>query len=251
MTQADRPKLSLDVECQIEQAQNQIDLRYWNHLIQMQGLTPERAQMLRKAYPTILQPPAQKEPHKLVSVLASYARELFDNEARFYPNDPKLKTWLESLAVRVVGKVLNAVGNLEVESSERGMGLECHDVDPKQMISTIENMVGERIAARLQPPKPRPISKAPRPPHQVRGSHTWAPEAETQPEQPKDIAKARKAFIEPLLTEKGWSILDWALEAGVAYHTAADYLSGEKDPYRSTRVKLAKALGVSPNQLPE
>jgi lambda repressor-like predicted transcriptional regulator len=70
-------------------------------------------------------------------------------------------------------------------------------------------------------------------------------------EKTKDIPTARKAFVEAILTEKGWSILDWANEAQVAYHTAADYLAGTKNPYRSTRVKLAKALGVPPNNLPD
>ncbi len=69
--------------------------------------------------------------------------------------------------------------------------------------------------------------------------------------EPQDVARRRKKIIEPLLVDRGWSILDWANHANVAYHTAADYLSGSKRPYRSTRVKLAKALGLSPNQLPE
>jgi hypothetical protein len=67
----------------------------------------------------------------------------------------------------------------------------------------------------------------------------------------KDIAKTRKSFIDPLLMEKGWSILDWANEAEVAYHTAADYLAGTTHPFRSSRAKLAKALNISPNTLPE
>ena len=61
----------------------------------------------------------------------------------------------------------------------------------------------------------------------------------------------REAFILPLLDNKGWSILDWANEANVSYHTAADYLSGTKNPYRSSRSKLAKALGLTANQLPQ
>ena len=60
----------------------------------------------------------------------------------------------------------------------------------------------------------------------------------------------REAFILPLLENKGWSVLDWANEANVAYHTAADYLSGTTKPYRSSRAKLAKALGLTANQLP-
>jgi len=62
----------------------------------------------------------------------------------------------------------------------------------------------------------------------------------------------RKNFVIPLLEAKGWSILDWANEAGVAHATAHDYLDGKiKKPYRSTRLKLAKALGVPVEQLPK
>jgi len=61
----------------------------------------------------------------------------------------------------------------------------------------------------------------------------------------------REAFVLPLLDNKGWSILEWANEARVAYHTAADYLSGATKPYRSSRAKLAKALGLTANQLPQ
>ncbi|MFZ0914536.1 MAG: helix-turn-helix transcriptional regulator [Candidatus Korobacteraceae bacterium] len=61
---------------------------------------------------------------------------------------------------------------------------------------------------------------------------------------------SRKAFVTPLLDAKGWSILDWASEAEVAPATAVDYLQDKTKPYRSTRLKLAKALGVSVEQLP-
>jgi lambda repressor-like predicted transcriptional regulator len=61
---------------------------------------------------------------------------------------------------------------------------------------------------------------------------------------------AREAFVLPILETKGWSILDWSNEAEVAYHTAADYLEGKTRPYRSSRLKMAKALGITVQQLP-
>lgn len=62
---------------------------------------------------------------------------------------------------------------------------------------------------------------------------------------------SRRAFVEPILAAKGWSILDWANEANVSYHAATDYLSGTRRSYSSTRAKLAKALGVSVQHLPK
>jgi hypothetical protein len=71
--------------------------------------------------------------------------------------------------------------------------------------------------------------------------------------QARDVAAAarrRKALIEPLLLEKGSSILDWAGNANVDYNTASDYLNGLTNPHRSTLVRLANALGLKALELP-
>ena len=60
----------------------------------------------------------------------------------------------------------------------------------------------------------------------------------------------RKEFVLRILESKGWSILEWANDAEVAYHTASDYLENRTTPYRSTRLKLAKSLGVNVQDLP-
>src|SRR5258708_2480699 len=62
---------------------------------------------------------------------------------------------------------------------------------------------------------------------------------------------ARAAFVKPILERKGWSILDWAIESRVDFHTASDYLKGKTKPYPSTRKKLADALGVPVRDLPK
>jgi len=50
---------------------------------------------------------------------------------------------------------------------------------------------------------------------------------------------------------RGWSLLDWAIHAGVDWHTTSDYANGRTNPYRSTRLKLATALGLSVHDLPK
>ena len=84
-------------------------------------------------------------------------------------------------------------------------------------------------------------------------------EMEPQPAPPRDSLAAdatkagaggRAAFAMSIL-KKGWSILDWANEARVDYHTADDYLKGQSNPYQSTRRKLADALGVPVEELPQ
>src|SRR5262245_27495831 len=51
-------------------------------------------------------------------------------------------------------------------------------------------------------------------------------------------AELRQVFVQAILTEKGWSILDWANNSKVDFHTANDYLKGITNPYNSTRKKL-------------
>jgi len=62
---------------------------------------------------------------------------------------------------------------------------------------------------------------------------------------------SRKSFVTPLLKAKGWSILDWANKANVSHATAMDYLQDKTAPYRSTRLKLATALGIPVEELPK
>jgi hypothetical protein len=62
--------------------------------------------------------------------------------------------------------------------------------------------------------------------------------------------KGRQDVVQRILTKKGWSIQDWALESGVDFHTANDYLKGKTAPYPSTRKKLADSLGLSVEDLP-
>lgn len=63
-------------------------------------------------------------------------------------------------------------------------------------------------------------------------------------------SEARHALVDPILTHNGWSIGDWANKAGVAYHTADNWLSGRKKSYKSTIQKLAKALNIPVEKLP-
>lgn len=69
--------------------------------------------------------------------------------------------------------------------------------------------------------------------------------------EPLRIPQTRKEFVQHILDQKGWSILDWANEANVSHVTAAAYLHGKTKTYRSTRMKLAKALGIPVAELPK
>jgi lambda repressor-like predicted transcriptional regulator len=75
-----------------------------------------------------------------------------------------------------------------------------------------------------------------------------APDTPGHKEAELAASNPRRAFVLPLLEQKGWSILDWANEANVSHATAQDYLDNKTKPYPSTRKKLANALGI--NTLP-
>lgn len=61
----------------------------------------------------------------------------------------------------------------------------------------------------------------------------------------------RKRALLPILCDKGFSVLDWAKEANVDFHTANDYLNGNTHPYPSTLKKLAAALGLPASTMPQ
>jgi hypothetical protein len=60
----------------------------------------------------------------------------------------------------------------------------------------------------------------------------------------------RELLVRPLLEERGWSTLDWALHSSVDVKTAKHYLQGVNS-CASTRKKLAVSLGIAVNRLPK
>lgn len=81
-----------------------------------------------------------------------------------------------------------------------------------------------------------------------------SPDASVGPEDAEALresrARSRKAFIEPVLKRKGWSQLDFADEAKVDHKTVGAFLNGA-NVYPNTRLKLAQALEVPVERLPE
>jgi lambda repressor-like predicted transcriptional regulator len=65
------------------------------------------------------------------------------------------------------------------------------------------------------------------------------------------VAHKRKAFVQPLLDAKGWSLAQWAEKAKVSRHTANSYMEGKRKTYHSSMKDLAEALGVSFQEFPK
>jgi hypothetical protein len=268
MTTTDRPKLSLEVRFQIETAQNQIHLKYRTLIQQMQVPTEEAEAERLKFYPTIkYNPPMLKSPQSLRLMIAQYSSFLFESEVTFYPNDPQLEHWLEKLAERIHGAVLETVVKLQQVGVARKITLMYHGVTFPEMRETISEtlredierhlrrrmasvMVNDPSPAAIQIPQPATITQQDVYNETARHLMGEPRREETTDAVIQSSASAREQFIKPLLLKRGWSVLDWALEAEVAYNTAAGYVAGKKT-YASTRFKLAKALGLEANQLPE
>jgi lambda repressor-like predicted transcriptional regulator len=263
MVNADRPDFPLTDRHDIERAIAHVDTNYWEQLSAML-VNPSESQGASKG-------PKLQKPQQLSLILHDYAQSLFYVEASKFPKPhPKLKRWLAKLAERTRQHVMKRLS--EVESSRRWHSLSFHGLSftearkvirdavremhqkfsPNEGISTMPNeaeyysLVGKQAAAYaaagvdITSGSPLLMMAA----TAGRGGRQAI-----QPSQ--NTEEKRRAFVEPLLREKGWSAFQWSLEAEVAPHTVVDYLAGITKPYRKSRVKLANALGIPVNQLPE
>jgi hypothetical protein len=217
----------------------------------MQEFTSDVADLYRRIAPAKLPPgPTPKTPNLLKFLLCQYAAALFKGEASYYPGGPELSHWLKKLVERVISMVLDKVAQVEHAGSFRNATLSHHSVRLSDMegaisaalVTASEEQLKAHLAAAVKASiQAHTVTLDARQASMITGSRE---------SRPADQASKRKAFVEPILLAKGWSHLRWAMEAEVAYNTVADYLTGKKNPYSSTRVKLAKALGVTPNLLP-
>lgn len=240
MDDLDRPDIGPHVFEQIEVEMHDQDKRYWPQLLAMQMPTP----VMELAFTVLAQPSprAPQLPSRLSVILHSYAQSLFYVEASKYPPvDSRLRHWLTKLAERIESRIMRSVR--EIEAKAIMTSLAYHGVSESQMRQVIAEALQQMIAKFAREERSQKSISAPTAPIQLAKSSPTPQGHRTK--------EKRRAFIEPLLREKGWSPLDWANEANVAYHTAADYLSGARNPTRSSRAKLANALGVNPNLLPD
>ncbi len=220
--------------------------------------------------------PKLKRPENLSLILHDYAQALFYAEASKFPKPhPKLKRWLAKLAERTLNHVIKRLS--EVESSRRWHSLSFHGLSSTQARKVISEAIRE-MRQKFSPNEGISTASTTMMASEEKYSSLVARQAAAYAAAGVDITKGspllmmaatagrggrqasqssqnteekRRAFVEPLLREKGWSPLQWSIEAEVAYHTAADYLAGTTKPHRKSRVKLARALGISPNLLPD
>ena len=248
MNQTQRPPLSLEVEFEIEGLKRQLHIEYWPHLQQMQELTEKaRADYRLLSRTKVFVPPNPKSPHSLRRILASYAVRLFEMQAKYFPSGPDSRHWLEVLANGVVREIFVQVNEVEEAGKFRYVTLDYHGLSRAEMGKAMRDGMEEPLGRLIAESEQRLYNETAR--HLMGEPKREAATADAQPIVRPDES-ARERFVKPLLLKHGWSVLRWAREAEVAYNTASDYMAGKKNPRASTRVKLARALGVEPNQLP-
>lgn len=235
---SERPPLSALIYETLDDSLHKLDVTHW------QIITARR---IKKLYPPD-SPVPSPAPQSLLRDIRSYASILFTSEADLYERvqqNAQYHEWLSGLANRVKERVLTALDRLE-DGDPDSMLLGVNRLLKPDVERSLEEMLWEMVRDYSQGRAPSQVSR-----NRIDGQQPPAlspnadPRAAVEPKQ-----NEREKFVLPILDAKGWSILKWATEANVTKDTATDYLANRTKPYRSTRLKLAKALNVPVQQLP-
>jgi ribosome-binding protein aMBF1 (putative translation factor) len=211
------PPLSVYVQQQIEEEQRKIHDAYHEKLAEFRIPTKKILGVEKSNLPLVKGP-------ELGYILGRYASELFKAEAKTYPNDPQLETWLGRLLLKVHDAVESKAESVENISYHASHGA-IVTVIAMALVDEKRHALDERKAV---------------------VSRTF-----TEPKSPQALSESRKAFIQPILDKKGWSPSQWADRTGVDPSVVYDYLNGRSRPRPRTRKELAEALGVDARNLPE
>ncbi len=130
MKDLDRPDLGPLAYEEIEQAQHEIDTRYWKALREMQ-VPSEALQRVFALHSGEPRPP--KRPEHLRVLIHSYARELFRTEANRYPVGSQLSRWLLLLKERVTVRIMGSIQEIEKGQQFRLQSLAYHGLTESDM----------------------------------------------------------------------------------------------------------------------
>jgi hypothetical protein len=217
MPKIERPKFAPNLEFHLERIQNKADADAWGQLepLLVPSNPSQRIQVAQRN-PYLPSRPLPKQPQQILLTIRGYARTLYISEGNMYQAGPQLEAQLRALTRRIVTRVMRTINALQTE----GLSFEYHGVTDRKMRAAIVSDVNDMIDSRLSPP-PRVVTRAPPPPSVV-GGHAYASYkrsgVDVSSKSPLLIeamkssidatVNARKAFVGPLLLDKGWSILD-------------------------------------------
>lgn len=147
------PKLPLRIAASIEAQQNHLDEVYWLQLMELrvenEPDSSDIAAALRQA----------KKPAMLMTMLADYARNLYIAEGNLYPDDPRIRQWLENLRDRIVERAMDTVEKMEESGKKRNISFKYHGVSHEQMRTVMLEEIDSQITARLGPIQPQQNAK--------------------------------------------------------------------------------------------
>jgi hypothetical protein len=140
MADLDKPDLGLYVWEEIEAELHEVDKSYWQELREMQVSVFADTAFIGLRNPP---PPPPRRPIHLLTILGGYARALFYVEASKYPQDPRLKHWLEKLTERTRRRVMDALARLEMGDPINT--LRYHNVPAPQMTETVDKVLRHEV----------------------------------------------------------------------------------------------------------
>jgi hypothetical protein len=107
------PDFSPEEELEIEEEQTIVHEKYWQHLNEFDGPNRVNSVLLHGLRTSSdLKPPPLRQPKRLCFILASYANELLEIEAKRYPKSEFLQLWLNDLAQRVFDTIMDRLSHL-------------------------------------------------------------------------------------------------------------------------------------------
>jgi DNA-binding transcriptional ArsR family regulator len=243
MSKTDRPELRLEIECQIEAAQEQTDENCWHQLALLQVATRQRTEANLRSFPFLAAlPPTPKSPNKLRRVLALYAECSFENEAAYYPSDPQSLHWLAKLTDRITARILNTVTQVEKAGSPRDVSLQHHGLTESDMREAISNTLSERVKARFIATGTDQIKADIA--SLLRNTKTQPAVAATAsgPTENTHIFDALSEQIDDLRNECRWTVEELAEVIDVAPRSVYRHLSGEATPRKRQVAAYEKAF---------
>lgn len=153
-----------------------------------------------------------KSPESLANVIAAYSQELFDAEAKRYPDDNDLSHWLLALSHRVEATVMWRIAELEAVSAAKLTHHASKD-DMRGMVRAgLSSRLGETVIVKAQPAAPaqRVVSA--------------------------NVAEIAKQ-IRALRRECRFTVVELAQQVGIASRTVQRHEAGEVDDIRLRHVR--------------
>jgi hypothetical protein len=222
------PGLSAEDEVEIEEDQKRIHEKYWPYLAQFSAPNSMES-FFQSSSLLVTKPPIVKQPKKLIHILRQYAAELFEVEAKRYPESEFLKLWLNDLknkTYNIMTDRMMQMDNLRYHASEDSMR--------EAIWVSLETAVLQNLDKPLPGPKTQVADRSPSAKMKRLKSTITSPAA----------VKKLDAYLEA----KGIGLTDFASRAQTTDRTLRSFRKTGK-VRRDIFTSIAKAMGMTKDEL--